>query len=164
MNTTKAILRPITSADQSFLAEVLYLAFFLPAGEPPFPRSILERSDILKYHKNWGKAGDYGFIAMLGEQAVGAIWCRLHTPQDPGYGFVREGIPELNLALVPSARGQGIGTQLMLRLEEELIAQQVPGMSLSVDHRNKAAVKLYQKLAYQTVAEEDTAITMIKMF
>lgn len=37
-------------------------------------------------------------------------------------------------------------------------------MSLSVDYRNEVALELYQKLGYQTVKEDGTARTMLKMF
>lgn len=156
--------RPITPADQDFLTEMLYLAFFVPEGAAPFPRSILDRPDILKYHKGYGKKGDYGFLALSGQEALGAIWCRLHSEDDPGYGFVRPDIPELNIALLPQARGQGIGLQLMQLLEEKLSAEKVPGISLSVDKRNSVAHSMYQKLAYKPVKEEGTAITMLKLF
>lgn len=156
--------RPISPADQDFLSEMLYLAFFVPEGTLPFPRSILDRPDILKYHKGFGKAGDHGFIAERDQQAIGAIWCRKHTLQDPGYGFVQEEIPELNIALYPEARGQGIGHKLMRLLEEKLRTAGVPGISLSVDQRNSVAFHLYKKLGYLIVKEEGTAITMLKSF
>lgn len=156
--------RSITADDQAFLTEMLYLAFFVPEGAAPFPRSILDRPDILKYHMGYGKKGDYGFLALTGEEAVGAIWCRLHSQDNPGYGFVRSDVPELNIALLPAARGQGIGQQLMQYLEEELRAEGVPGISLSVDNRNTTAHYIYQKLGYEQVKEEGTAITMLKLF
>lgn len=156
--------RPITEGDQAFLTEMLYLAFFVPEGAAPFPRSILDRPDILKYHIGYGKPGDYGFLAYEGREALGAIWCRLHSQDDPGYGFVRPDIPELNIALLPQARGKGIGQQLMQYLEEELRAKGLPGISLSVDYRNTTAHYIYQKLGYEKVKEEGTAITMLKLF
>ena len=156
--------RPLIPADQDFLAEMLYLAFFVPEGTTPFPRSIVDRPDILKYHKGFGKSGDYGFIAEVDQQAIGAIWCRNHTLQDPGYGFVQEDIPELNIALLPEARGQGIGHELMRLLEKRLRIAEIPGISLSVDQRNSVAFHLYKKRGFKIVKEEGTAITMLKSF
>jgi len=142
--------RPLTPADQGFLSEMLFLAFFVPEGAPPFPRSIVDRPDILKYHKDYGRAGDYGFIAEIDQQAIGAIWCRNHTLQDPGYGFVQEGIPELNIALLPEVRGRGVGHELMRLLEEKLRTAEVPGVSLSVDQRNLVAFHLYKNWAMKS--------------
>ncbi len=156
--------RPITPGDQAFLTEMLYLAFYVPEGEAPFPRSILDRPDVLKYHRGYGKEGDYGFLALEGSEAVGAIWCRLHSQDHPGYGFVRADIPELNIALLPQARGQGFGQQLLSHLEQKLQEEKVPGISLSVDHRNAVAYHLYQKRGYRPVKEGGTAITMLKLF
>lgn len=164
MKHIETVFRPITIGDQAFLTEMLYLAFFVPEGEAPFPKSILNRPDILKYHEGYGKKGDYGFLAWQGEEAVGAIWCRLHTQEAPGYGFVRDDLPELNIALLPAARGQGIGQRLLFLLENKLREEGVPGISLSVDHRNTAAYHIYQKLGYQRIKEEGTAITMMKLF
>ncbi|MBX2872762.1 MAG: GNAT family N-acetyltransferase [Saprospiraceae bacterium] len=164
MSELDLLIRPITVGDQAFLTEMLYLAFYLPEGDPPFPRSILDRPDILKYHAAYGKAGDFGFLALRKQEEIGAIWCRLHRPENPGYGFVRADVPELNIAMLPQVRGQGIGQQLMLCLEEKLQMEGVPGMSLSVDHRNLVAYHIYHKLGYQRVKEEGTAITMLKLF
>ncbi|NRB50278.1 MAG: GNAT family N-acetyltransferase [Saprospiraceae bacterium] len=164
MNEAPVDFRPIDSRDQAFLTEMLYLAFFVPEGATPFPRSILDRPDILKYHKGYGKKGDYGFLALAGQEAIGAIWCRIHHEDDPGYGFIRSDIPELNLALLPEARGHGIGQKLMAQLEEKLQLEGVAGLSLSVDQRNTIAYHIYRKLGYQIVKEEGTAITMLKLF
>lgn len=153
------------SKDNAYLLkQMLYLALYAPEGEPPFPLSILERPDMLKYYRDWGKEGDYGFIAFLDGKAVGATWSRLHVPPNEGYGFVNEQTPELNIALLPSARGKGLGTQLLVALEEKLIAAEVPGLSLSVDQRNTIALGLYKKRAYQITKVAGTAITMLKEF
>lgn len=164
MSEVQIHFRPIDTEDQAFLTEMLYLAFFVPDGAAPFPRSILDRPDILKYHRGYGKKGDYGFLAIAGQDTLGAIWCRLHGVEDPGYGFVRSDVPELNIALRAQARGQGIGQQLMQYLEEKLRTEGIPGISLSLDRRNAIAYHIYQKLGYQTVKEEGTAITMLKLF
>ncbi len=155
---------PVSKANAHLLKPMLYLAFYVPEGEPPFPLSILERPDILKYYKDWGKEGDYGFIAFQADKVVGASWCRLHRPPDEGYGFVNEETPELNIALIPSATGKGLGTQLLIVLEEKLITAEVSSLSLSVDQRNVVAFRLYKKLDYQITQLAGTAITMLKVF
>ena len=155
---------PVSKANAHLLKQMLFLAFYVPEGEPPFPLSILERPDILKYYKDWGKEGDYGFIAFTADQAVGATWCRLHRPPNEGYGFVNDQTPELNIALLPSARGKGFGIQLLVALEEKLIPTEVPSLSLSVDQRNVVAVGLYKKRGYQITKVAGTAITMLKVF
>ncbi len=155
---------PVSQTNADLLKSILYLAFYVPEGEPPFPRSILERPDILKYYKNWGKEGDYGFIAFTNNEAIGASWCRLHRPPDEGYGFVNEETPELNIALIPAARGQGLGTQLLRKLEEKIRVEDIPSLSLSVDVRNLIAFELYKKLGYKIITTAGTAITMLKVF
>lgn len=155
---------PVSPTNADLLKSMLYLAFYVPEGEPPFPLSILERPDILKYYKNWGKVGDYGFIAFTDGKAIGASWCRLHCPPHEGYGFVNEETPELNIALIPSARGQGLGTHLLHSLEEKLRIAGIPSLSLSVDQRNIVAFALYKKFGYTITQTAGTAHTMLKIF
>ncbi|MEZ5041709.1 MAG: N-acetyltransferase [Saprospiraceae bacterium] len=155
---------PITNEHNAFIRKMLYLAFFVPEGTAPFPHSIIDRADILKYHQGWGKKGDVGFLAKVGEKYIGATWSRLHRRPNEGYGFVNDETPELNIALLAAYRGQGIGTQLMHTLLTSLFHEGYPGLSLSVDQRNTVALQLYRKLGFELIKEEGTAITMLKKF
>ncbi|MGA2490007.1 MAG: hypothetical protein ABSF99_07435 [Anaerolineales bacterium] len=72
----KISLRPINISDEPFLWEMLYLALYVPPGQPPFPREILCDPDIACYVQGWGRPGDWGLLACDGELPVGAIWLR----------------------------------------------------------------------------------------
>jgi ribosomal protein S18 acetylase RimI-like enzyme len=148
-------IRPATSADQSFISEMQYEAFFVPPGAQPFPRSILEQPNIRRYHADFGsQAGDAGVIAETQDgRPLGAAWVR-HVD---GYGVVDAETPELGIAVVASARGTGIGAALL----RELFAV-VPRCSLSVDTRN-AAIGLYERFGFETVrAEGDHTLVMLR--
>ncbi len=84
-------IRALTAADQSLLCEMLYLSLFIPEGNAPFERNILEQPDISKYVCDWGRATDFGFVA-VGEnnQPLGAIWMRLLAGDEKGYGYVND--------------------------------------------------------------------------
>lgn len=116
---TQYRIRALTLADQRLLWEMLYLSLFVPNGSQPFERSILERPDISRYARDWGRATDSGFVALAeNNQPLGAIWLRVLTGDEKGYGYLDELTPELGMAVIPQYRGKNIGTSLLERLVE----------------------------------------------
>ena len=79
------------------------------SGEPP----------VRRYVERWGRPGDTALIAIQDFQRVGAAWYRLFPADNPGYGFVDEETPELSIAIVPSRRGSGLGSELLGRAARE---------------------------------------------
>jgi GNAT superfamily N-acetyltransferase len=143
--------------DEPFLFEMLYEALFVPPGEPPLPRSTIERPDLARYAGGFGlQPGDAGRVADEGARRLGAAWLRLLPPDDPGYGFVEAGTPELSIAVIPARRGEGIGSGLLARLLEA-----VPRCSLSVDDRNPA-VRLYERFGFEPVRRDGHAVVMLR--
>jgi hypothetical protein len=89
----------------TFLWEMLYLALFVPPGQPPLPRSVLRDPAIAHYVEGWRmRSGDLGLIALVDGAPVGAAWLRYFAASDPGYGFVSESTPELSVAVLPGRR------------------------------------------------------------
>ena len=54
------------------------------------------------------------------------------------------------VAVVPSSRGLGVGTALMLRAEENAESTGKRTMSLGVIAENEGAIRLYERLGYRT--------------
>lgn len=54
------------------------------------------------------------------------------------------------LAVVPSSRGMGIGTALILKAEEKAESEGKRTMSLGVIAENEGAIRLYERLGYKT--------------
>ena len=54
------------------------------------------------------------------------------------------------LAVVPSSRGLGVGTALMLKAEERAESTGKHTMSLGVIAENEGAIRLYERLGYRT--------------
>ncbi len=143
-------IRALRQSEERFLKVMQYHALFVPPGEKPFPKAILEEPHISRYLHNWGRHGDLALIVELKGILMGASWCRLFSKDHPGYGFVSENIPEMSIALLPPARNKGIGTKLLQEFIATVRAAGHPGISLSVDQRNPA-MRLYLREGFEVV-------------
>ena len=112
------------------------------SGEPP----------VRRYVERWGRPGDTALIAIQDFQRVGAAWYRLFTDGQPGYGFVDEETPELSIAIVPSRRGTGLGSELLDALLARARADGYDAISLSVE-ADSPAVGLYERHGFARVGE-----------
>lgn len=146
--------------DHALLEEFFYLAVYCPPGNPPYPRSIVELPELLKYHKDFGRPGD---LAVTAEDTVttGIAWLRLFPENDPGYGFVAGDIPELGVSVLPARRGEGIGGELVRLLEQAAFADGVRAISLSVNTDNPA-MRLYARIGYEVVRVDGDSSVMVK--
>lgn len=151
-------IRPLTVDDESVLWEMLYLAIYVPDGEPMPPLDIVYESGLRCYVEGWPRPHDVGFMALDDGQPVGAAWLRLFSPTSHGYGFVDAQIPELTIALKPAYRGQGVGTILLRKL---FAAASHPTLSLSVSPTNPAK-RLYERLGFMIVGEYGGSLVMCK--
>jgi predicted kinase/GNAT superfamily N-acetyltransferase len=151
--------RPWTVVDIPFLWEALYLSIHVWEGWEAPPRSIVDESDLAHYLRDFGRhPGDDAEIAVGPDGApVAAAFCRRLPADDPGYGFVAADVPELGMAVLPAHRGRGLGRQVLTAL-----LQRHPTMSLSVDLQNDPARRLYESTGFVAVAEEGTALTMLR--
>ncbi|MEP7285596.1 MAG: GNAT family N-acetyltransferase [Chloroflexota bacterium] len=154
--------RPLTSTDEPFLWEMLYLAIYVPEGTPPPSRDILKLPEIAKYVQHWGRSDDAGLIAIDAEtrNPIGAVWLRQFLENDKGYGYVADDIPELSIAVLPKYRGKGLGTRLLGDLITAMTPKSRP-ISLSVDATNPAVV-LYKRFGFETVGINGTSLTMLR--
>jgi ribosomal protein S18 acetylase RimI-like enzyme len=142
--------------DVRFLRDMLHHAYYWKERAPdtgPGPVAL--------YVKAWGRRGDSAVIALERGFPVGAAWYRLFDRERPGYGFVDERTPELAIAVVPNARGKGVGTALLDALLERARADGYPTISLSVDRANAGAIELYERHGFAPVGEDDDSVTML---
>lgn len=151
-------IRPILLTDEPFLWKMLYHALYVPEGEPPFPRDIVEQLEISRYVRAWGQPDDAGLIACDDETPLGAVWIR----RMQAYGFVDADTPELSIAILPAYRGQGIGTRLMNELFASLQGRYA-ALSLSVSKENPA-LRLYERLGFEIVQDKESSVTMRRFF
>lgn len=135
-------IRPITEDDTDTLWHMLYYAAHMDEDEGKNVNDAKSDPFLKRYVENWGQPTDLGFIAEDNAQALGAVWIRQ---------FDDEPHPELAIAVLPDAIGQGIGTQLIERIIDES-KNKFPTIMLSVRADNPA-LRLYQRLGFQTVKE-----------
>lgn len=154
------ILRAVERADISFLRDMLYEALFIPPGQAPYPREILDLPEIARYLVDFGRPGDTGVVAMIEGERVGAAWARLWTESEHGYAFVDEDTPEITIAIRPESRGRDIGTMLLEELLHRL-DERYETSSLSV-HPRSPAVRLYQRLGFSHVDWVGESMLMVR--
>jgi ribosomal protein S18 acetylase RimI-like enzyme len=112
--------------------------------------------NIEKYLKNWGGDHDHALVAFdLEDNLLGAVWMRLLNYENAGYGYIDDDTPELGMAIMSQNRGQGIGKQLLLKMIELARSIGYPALSLSVDPLNKTALRMYEKIGFEKVYEDD---------
>lgn len=150
------VVRRAGAQDLRFLRDMLHHAYYWKERAPdagPGPVAL--------YVKAWGRPGDTAVIAIDGGFPVGAAWFRLFGKDRPGYGFVDEGTPELAIAVVPSARGKGVGSALLDTLLAKARAAGYDAISLSVDRDNEGAIDLYERHGFEPVGSSDDSLTML---
>jgi ribosomal protein S18 acetylase RimI-like enzyme len=162
-------IRPATGDDIPILSDMLFEAGAVSEKVREMGKEkALEMPAMILFLENFGRAkGDFGFIAETGDKnLIGAVWARLFSAENKGYGFVAADIPELAVAVAPEFRGQGAGTKLLEQLITEARSLKLPALSLSV-YRKNPALRLYERLGFvdaRISKESDSSITMILRF
>ena len=155
-------IREIKPVENEFLREMLYEAIYLADENKKPPKAIVFAPPLSKYVDNFGREGDFAFVLAADGKPVGAVWSRLFTENEKGYGFVDEKTPELSIAIVESFRNRGYGQILIEKLLRALEANGFRKVSLSVDKRNRA-FNLYLKIGFEPAAAQGAAVTMVKI-
>jgi ribosomal protein S18 acetylase RimI-like enzyme len=155
-------LRRASLSDLPFLEEMLFEAAFWRASHPrPAFEIGLQRPDLAKLLRGWGRRGDTGFVAVsAASDRLGAAWYRHWSKEDHSYGFVSEEIPELAIGVRPEARGRGVGGLLLRALLAEAGRQGIVQVSLSVEADNPAQ-RLYERMGFERIGREGNAWTMV---
>ena len=144
------MIRSVAHGDVRFLRDLLRHAYHWRLNDDP-------DLPVFRYVANWGRRGDAGVIAFDSRGPYGAAWYRLFSTDEPGFGFVDEQTPELTIAVVPSRRGQGIGSGLLDALLEQARRDGFTAVSLSAE---KEQTRFYEELGFSAVGDHGTTITM----
>jgi len=153
-------IRDAKPSDLPFLKKMLFEAFhWNPEQERPEFETFMARPEISRLLRNWGRDGDAGFIAQIGDLPVGAAWCRQWREADHTYGFVDSRTPVLGIAVESDQRSRGVGTALLDALQNSVQARGIRAISLSVEPHNFAH-NLYKSRGFVKVGESGTSWTM----
>ena len=142
--------------DLRFLRDMLHHAYYWKERDPD-----VGPGPVALYVKAWGRRGDTAVIALESSFPVGAAWFRLFTADRPGYGFVDAATPELAIAVVPSARGKGVGGLLLSSLLGHARELGYKAISLSVDSSNAGAINLYARHGFVPVDDAGGSLAML---
>lgn len=138
-------IREVGSGDGSFLREMGLAAHANPAS--------VSEEQITALYEAWGRNGDMGVVAADGEgQPLGAAWHRLFPDKDYFWQAEDETMPEVVMAVRRDIRGRGVGKVLLGALVGRSAAAGVKELCLTVEKRNKAALRLYESFGFQVVS------------
>jgi GNAT superfamily N-acetyltransferase len=147
------VIRRGNRQDVRFLKDMLRHAFYWRSG------GTVEDSSLWRYVAGWGRRGDASVVALEGGFPVGAAWYRLFDRDEPGFGFIDEQTPEVSIAVVPSRRGHGIGSELLDALIGVAREQGYASLSLSVADESPA-MHVFEKQGFEKVEQTDSSSTM----
>ena len=151
------IIRPLKDSEKEILKEFLYEAIFVPEGEEPPEKSIINREELMVYLYAFGRGkADFALVSEMDGKIVGAVWTRIMHD----YGHVDDETPSFAISLYKEYRGQGIGTRLMQEMLQVLKSKGFKRASLSVQKANYA-VRMYEKLGFQILKESEEEYIMI---
>ena len=146
-------MRPATGDDAPFLVDMLVEAVNWPPRKHLSRDEILSTRQLARYVECWPRPSDQGVIAVVGEETIGAVWLRFFAPEEPGFAYLAEDIPELAMAVLPGWRGRGVGRALLREQIRRATVGGVRSICLSVERAN-GAVRLYESEGFQIVEQE----------
>lgn len=150
-------IRKLRQSEAGILDTFLYEAIFIPEGVTAPSRDIIKQPELQVYVTDFGmQKGDICYVAETENKIAGAVWTRIMDD----YGHIDDETPSLAISLYKEYRNYGIGTELMKRMLSELKEQGYKQTSLSVQKRNYA-VRMYKKVGYEIVDENDEEYIMI---
>ena len=151
------LIRELRQGENKVLDIFLYEAIFIPEEVPTPSKDIINQPELQVYVKDFGKnKGDLCFVAEVNNEIVGAVWVRIMND----YGHIDDETPSFAISLLKEYRNYGIGTELMKQMLMKLKKQGYKQASLAVQKMNYA-VRMYQKVGFEIVDENDEEYIMI---
>ena len=151
------VIRELRTSEVEELDTFLYEAIFIPEGVKEPPKDIILQPALQVYVADFGKRkGDKCLVAETYAKIIGAVWVRIMND----YGHVDDVTPSFAISLLKEYRGYGIGTKLMQEMLDELRKDGYTQASLSVQKSNYA-VKMYRKVGFEILSENDEEYIMV---
>jgi GNAT superfamily N-acetyltransferase len=150
VNNMDFIIRPLTSADEPILWEMLSQGLRAAEAETEPSSEAVHRPEIARYVEGWGRDGDAGFVAHDPTEGhpLGAVWFRLP---------IGDATPELAFAVKAGHRRHGIGAALLTQWVKS--NPQQSSISLAVP-ATSPAVRLYERFGFKVIGDGAGRVTM----
>lgn len=150
-------IRELKEDEHKILDNFLYEAIFIPKGTEKPPREIINNEELQVYVKDFGNYKDDNcMVAELNNKIIGACWTRIMND----YGHIDDDTPSFAISLYEEYRGNGIGTKLMETMLKLLRKKGYQKTSLAVQ-KNNYAVKLYKKVGFRIIDENEQEYIMV---
>ena len=151
------MIRELRNSEVKELDTFLYEAIFIPEGVEAPTKDIILQPALQVYVADFGKRkDDKCLVAEADAKIIGAVWVRMMND----YGYVDDETPSFAISVLKEYRGYGIGTKLMQGMLEALRNDGYKQASLSVQKSNYA-VKMYQKVGFEILRENDEEYIMV---
>ena len=157
----KIIIRTIKKAEIFYLDSFLYEAIFISEEQEKPDRDIINLPVLSRYIKDFGQKNDLCLVAEVNGKLIAAIWTRIFTDSEKGFGYVDSKTPELSMSVLKDYRQQGIGTKLLKAMNDKLTKLEYDQVSLSVDKLNYA-LKMYKKFGFMIFESDEKSVVLIK--
>ena len=138
------VIRPAVKVDLDVLWDFLAMAAYEPDAE-----AAKAVPSVAKYLVGWPRPGDFGLIAEQKGEVIGAAWARRFSGEELNSPYRDEETPKVSIGVKPSARGQGVGENLMRALIGEAARREL-GLCLGVRSENPAR-RLYERLGFRDI-------------
>lgn len=150
-------IRALRDNEKELLKDFLYEAIFIPEGMKAPDKDIIKEPELRIYYEDFGSSSaDNCLVAEEEGKVIGAVWTRIMND----YGHVDDNTPSFAISLYKEYRGLGIGTQLMKEMLKLLKEKGYERASLAVQKANYA-VKMYEKVGFETVDENEEEYIMV---
>ncbi len=153
-------IRPIKKEEYGSLKDFLYDAIFIPEGQTPLPRTVLQEKALQNYYLDFGREDDTCLVAEAEGSLVGAVWARILSGEVKGYGYVDASTPEIAISVQREYRKKGIGTALLSAMLALLGKKGYKHASLSVQKQNPA-LHLYERVGFSILADKNDEYLMV---
>lgn len=151
------IIQELRTSEVKELDTFLYEAIFIPEGVEAPSKDIILQPELQVYVADFGKRkGDKCLVAEADANIIGAVWVRIMND----YGHVDDETPSFAISVLKEYRGYEIGTKLMQEMLDALRNDGYRQASLSVQKSNYA-VKMYQKVGFEILRENDEEYIMV---
>lgn len=146
-------IRPATPADDAAMAALEHASAIHHAAIDPDRWHVPPLEDVAAHRRHWlaAKPRDEALVAVADGEVVGMIELWLRRPSGVR-GSARTPRVEVDLGVAVAAdwRGHGVGTALLQAGEVWAKARGVERMSLELDGANEGALRLYERMGYET--------------